>query len=809
MDLEPSTSTAPPVADEMTIDYEADAVNSSFSAGVDHEMGDDVGAEGEATVEEAEMADDEASGWEKERDQDTMIEEPVAESSSGIAEPVLPVASAPEPVISLPPASSPSVAPHTAAVERPATHPTAEIHPPYSHAEVTASASDPSAPQPPSSADELPTHAVGHAESLDSDVHTNEAPAPSTAAAAVHPLNGHAAPAIPQEASISEGEQADVEQSDAPELVSSLEGVEHVLAKLVPADHESPSTCSDASRPEVDKAALLGIEVPFPSTGDSSSPSAPAVFVSYDNTTYSLFRAHKLVDSEQDDDVPALLDGEELQHLYYGPLETLFTALHDQFPELQSREDELVLDFDEIGVALTEDNIYSRKVSLHDFDRIHIGCQLPGRLHARLYAQARFSSGFNALVQHIANSLAGGYVETVDGSEGTYEAVDEEEEADAFADETFVTVGEDDGPDSELPVLGGEGGEDGEGKSEEGAQGQGAPQVDEAQNGEEGEFGPEGEEGGEDDFDLEQALAQLDGDDVAAVVEGAEEDYLLSELPTEENQQEREQGVEHAAAESEQLEAGATQGVAAEGSEEGEVVGDAEGEVQGAAEEGAAEEGAAEEGAAEEGAADDSGVWTADVAVSAPEEVDAALDDAVADSADPTTTVPSDTSAPALVTAAPLDDPTIQPVDPAVSTTMAVPDLAQGAVADAGGEPVVENLDVSSSTAILESGLESTDRLAASNEIAEDALDSNDVVIDYDEAFDGSSSAAPEATVIPVTAPVDSAEEYKVSPPTPLSPKRSRASLTDEDDEEVAEDALVGSDAKRPRLADPVAVSSA
>ncbi|GAA5881089.1 hypothetical protein JCM1840_002885 [Sporobolomyces johnsonii] len=802
MDLEPSTSTAPPVADEMTIDYEADAVNSSFGAGVDHEMGDDAGAEGEATVEEAEMADDEASGWEKERDQDTMIEEPVAESSSSIAEPVLPVASAPEPVISLPPASSPSVAPHTAAVESPATHPTAEIHPPYAHAEVTASVSDPSAPQPPSSADELPPHAVGHAESLDSGVHTNGTPAPLTAAAPVQPVNGHHAPAIPQEASISEGEQADVEQSDLPELVSSLEGVEHVLAKLVPADHESPSTCSDASRPEVDKAALLGIEVPSPSTGDSSSPSAPAVFVSYDNTTYSLFRAHKLVDSEQDDDVPALLDGKEQQHLYYDSLETLFSALHGEFPELQSREDELVLDFDEIGVALTEDNIYSRKVSLHDFDRIHIGCQLPGRLHARLYAQARFSSGFNALVQHIANSLAGGYAETVDGSEGTYEAVDEEEAEDAFADETFVTVAEDDGPDSELPVLGGEGGEDGEGKAEEGAQDQGELRVDEDQNGEEGEYGPEGDEGGEDDFDLEQALAQLDGDDVAAVVEGAQEDYLLSELPTEENQLEPEQGVEHAAAEPEQLEAGATQGVVARGSEEGEVVRDAEGEV----------EGAAEEGAADEGAADDLGVWTADVAVSAPEEVDAALDaaldDAVADSADPTTTGPSDTSAPALVTAAPLDDPTIQPVDPAVSTTMGVPDLAQGAVADAGGEPVVENLDVSSSTAILESGLESTDRLAASNEITEDALDTNDVVIDYDEAFDGSSSTAPEVSAIPVTAPVELAEEYKVSPPTSLSPKRSRASLTDEDDE-VAEDALVGSDAKRPRLADPVAISSA
>ncbi|GAA5964969.1 hypothetical protein JCM21900_001915 [Sporobolomyces salmonicolor] len=790
MDLELSTPAAPPVADEMTIDYEADAVNSSLSEGVDHEMGDDPGAEGE----EAEMADDEASGWEKERDQDNMIEEPVIESSRSIAELVLPATSsaapalpAPaEPVMSLPAASSTSYAPHTAIVEGPATHPTAEIHPPYAHAEVTASASDPSAPQPSSSADELPTQVVGHAESLDSGFHTNGGPASATAAAAVQPVNGHAAPVIPQEVSISEGEQADVEQSDAPELSSSLKSVEHVPTTLVPADQEcSVCTCSDASRPEVDKAALRGIEVPSASAGDASSPLAPAIFVSYDNTTYSLFRAHKLVDSEQDDDVPTLLDGKEQQHLYYDSLEALFSVLHGEFPELQSREDELVLDFDEIGVALTEDNVYSRKVSLYDFDRIHIGCQLPGRLHARLYAQARFSSGFNALVQHIANSLVGGYAETINGSEGTYEAVDEEEEEDGFADETFHTVAEDDGPDSELPVLGGEADEEGEHEAEEGAQNQGEPPVDEVQNVEEGEYVQEGEEEGEEDFDLEQALAQLDGDDVAAVVEGAQEDYLLSE-PAEQHRQEGEQdGMENAAEVPEQLEAGATQGAAADGSEEGEV-----------------------QGAAEEGAVGDSGVWTADVAAGAPAEPDARLDDEAAVSANLTTIGPLDTNAPAVVTAAPLDDSTIQPFASTISATMAVPDLAQGAVADAGGEPVVEDLDVSSSTAILESGFESTHPLAASNEIAEDVLDSNDVVIDYDEAFDGSSSAAPEVTAIPITAPVEFAEEYGASLPTPLSPKRSRASLTDEE-EKVADDVLVGSDAKRPRLVEPLAVSSA
>ena len=91
-----------------------------------------------------------------------------------------------------------------------------------------------------------------------------------------------------------------------------------------------------------------------------------------------------------------------------------------------------------------------------------------------------------------------------DDSEVTYDQGEDEEEGTINGDEdypedSFVTVGEPedqevDGPDSQLPREENEGEEEGE------------------------------------EFDLESALAQLDGDDVAAYAEGAAEDYILSEV---------------------------------------------------------------------------------------------------------------------------------------------------------------------------------------------------------------------------------------------------------------------------------------
>ncbi|KAM0751319.1 hypothetical protein T439DRAFT_230833 [Meredithblackwellia eburnea MCA 4105] len=137
---------------------------------------------------------------------------------------------------------------------------------------------------------------------------------------------------------------------------------------------------------------------------------APGVLLTFNSTTYSLFRPHAPdPDIEpQVESTTQLLLGDVKEHeLYYDQLESFIEALHHTFPELNSKHDEIVLSFDAIGIALPEDNVYTREVCLYDLDRVHVGCGLPGRLHITVETQPRFSTGFNALAQHVANSYAG------------------------------------------------------------------------------------------------------------------------------------------------------------------------------------------------------------------------------------------------------------------------------------------------------------------------------------------------------------------------------------------------------------------
>lgn len=52
-------------------------------------------------------------------------------------------------------------------------------------------------------------------------------------------------------------------------------------------------------------------------------------------------------------------------------------------------------------VPSSQDNVYARQVSLFDFNRIHLGCDLPGELNITLECQSRFVSDFNALATHV------------------------------------------------------------------------------------------------------------------------------------------------------------------------------------------------------------------------------------------------------------------------------------------------------------------------------------------------------------------------------------------------------------------------
>ncbi|GAA5824875.1 hypothetical protein JCM5353_006933 [Sporobolomyces roseus] len=774
----------------MTIDYETDPLNATLATttggGGDEEMGDDShsvqplvtsAVTSEPVLEEAEMADDEASAWEK----DPMVEE-------GNSIQVIPASTEIDLTDSetLPEVTGDLTTISTTSMEETPLPAPSEIQEP---------ALSTSLPSPLPTSSELPPPSTSTAVEKSSIATTTNGTS--------HEEADTEDRILPSEAPLSEGEQADAEQSDYPEPLKSTSN-DSKNSNVNLTDDLAPSPFL---RPQVDKASLIGIEVPFPESPDgesssSSSQQAPTILCTYDNTTYSLFRSQPKLAPAQDasssseggvepqaqdeeEETPTLLTDSHDQQFYFGTLEQLFSKLHDQFPELQSREDELVLDFDEIGVALTEDNVYSRQVSLHDFDRIHLGCGLPGRLHARLYPQSRFSSGFNALAQHVANSMnAAGTEAEGDDSEVTYEQGEDEEDGtvngdEDYPEESFVTVGEPedqeiDGPDSQLPR------EENEGEEEEG----------------------EGE-----DFDLESALAQLDGDDVAAYAEGAAEDYILSEGKQGEEEETKEDErevndddtVNEAQNEGEEVEVTADTAL-----EEGEAT---VGEQNGGEE--VNEEGSKEQGQVEE-----------IVSEQLPETVESEQNGIASTQND--TTV-GDASAEDVVDAATNAEDNIQEsileseaqvesaqIENPTSLEASAPtgNVSQHE-ASAPVEPTTEGIDQISASENVETGNETSNGIEETAAIDE-AIDPNDVVIDYDEAFDGSSSAAPPAS----DAPLEGAETEAVQVPEEIvsaashSPKRRHDSL-DAGPDEVAENEIDGSDAKRPRLEDSTATSTA
>lgn len=342
----------------MTIDYETDPLNATLAAsgGGDEEMGDDDSSvqpplptsntTTEPVVEEAEMADDEASTWEK----DQMVDE--GNSIDAIPAPptevdltdneTLPEVTGDPTTIST--SMEETALPAPTEIEEPASSSTSLPLPLPLPLPTSSELAPPSTTAEESSA--LTTNGISHE----------------------GPTQDPAAP--PAEVPLSEGEQADAEQSDYPETLKTTSTNEEKkdLSNVNLTDDLAPSPFL---RPQVDKASLIGIEVPFPEPQEgepSSSQQAPTILCTYDNTTYSLFRSQpKLTPAqevsseggadpqpEDEDEIHTLLTDAHDQQFYFGTLEQLFSKLHDQFPELQSREDELVLDFDEIGVALTE-----------------------------------------------------------------------------------------------------------------------------------------------------------------------------------------------------------------------------------------------------------------------------------------------------------------------------------------------------------------------------------------------------------------------------------------------------------------------
>ncbi|BGP41575.1 hypothetical protein JCM10449v2_005566 [Rhodotorula kratochvilovae] len=832
MEFEATTSTAAvqsTAGDSMTIDY--DMPDPSHPAeGADAEMGDDLPKDTDLTALEADMVDDDAlirdaAATGEDGDAEIVIDEDVVDLTSSAPLDIPFSAAEPAPT---PPFSAFSSAPivstapfSTVAVVDLASEPVLTIPEPAFSAAIPADPTLASAPlaiptpvEPalPMEAAEPVLASLGDGgaaaravepleEELAPEAIAAVAPADEAALAEVLDLvpnedeatNEGLPEAVIETAGTGEAEVGEPSVQECTDAVEPRAEPSATDGAIVPPEHEGPS-----SRPLVNKDPLLDIDVPVRSPADASSSArgVPAVFLSmgapHGWTTYSLFHAEQRIADEQDEHVKEdveLLLGEAAQHeLYYQPLATLFGALRRQLDFLEHDGDELVLEFDEIGLTISEDNLYAGQVTLFDFDRIHTGCQIPGRLHANLATQPRFSAGFNALALHIAGSLVASADE---GDEGGY--VDEE------GDESATLQGDEDElaelVDGELDLYP-------------------AHELDDAERERAGEGpaddhdGPDSELVGaqedeahaEDEFDLESALAQLDGDDVVAVIEGAQEDLLLAGGGEEAGEEPQVEEPQTAVARGEPQEDSAQEGTHEEVLEQAHEVaqevpdeetnkarprhgeGQEEGQVIEVVEAGEQLEGGEEaEQEPEEGLVEELKPEDAEEK----EDPTAAPQDAVVE-AEPVTATDNELVAPetaghASATPTP-DDQLATTEDSAV--------LEDAAPAEAGTPDLQEPQDA----ALEFAG--ATDAFATATEAPEEPANSTDVVIDYDDAFDGGPASAPPAS------PKDVVNAAALL--APLEPKRSR-----EDDEQEGADEESAGDAKRPRLAEPLEVATA
>lgn len=192
---------------------------------------------------------------------------------------------------------------------------------------------------------------------------------------------------------------------DSPIVEQSAEGVEATedatagqTAESVPPlfaiateklSEQIPKAATDAAtadaqnaRPPVDKDPLLQVQLPaelfpVPEASTSTARLAPGVLLTCGGTTYSLFRQLQVANEpsfrdEEDEedqggdepqleevDAPLILAAMAQHALYYEPVDKLVQALRDLLPELNGEADELVLDFEDLGITVGEVSLRS------------------------------------------------------------------------------------------------------------------------------------------------------------------------------------------------------------------------------------------------------------------------------------------------------------------------------------------------------------------------------------------------------------------------------------------------------------------
>ncbi|PPQ63208.1 hypothetical protein CVT24_005753 [Panaeolus cyanescens] len=142
------------------------------------------------------------------------------------------------------------------------------------------------------------------------------------------------------------------------------------------------------------------------SEGVFIEPPPPVVMSLPQTDTHATFFTSS--ESEVHEGTPVIF--QHLPTLYYEPLLMVFEALRQE-PIVQNlpaiEEAELVMDILSLQLRISEDNIYSREISLHDLNVLHDAAGLPGSLHIQTTTSSpRFIVQYHRMQESIHRSTA-------------------------------------------------------------------------------------------------------------------------------------------------------------------------------------------------------------------------------------------------------------------------------------------------------------------------------------------------------------------------------------------------------------------
>ncbi|SPO25536.1 uncharacterized protein UTRI_03043_B [Ustilago trichophora] len=140
-----------------------------------------------------------------------------------------------------------------------------------------------------------------------------------------------------------------------------------------------------------------------------------SAYMSHADKAQGAYQSH-----ESDDLLPVEAPALEVQQdVLWQPLDSLFASLREKnaLGDFLEETQELHLAFPDLDLAVAEDNLYCREITLDDLLQLHHGLGLTTSLHIQVSERPRFITKYNELAQHVAGILGNQLQRSSDDSE--------------------------------------------------------------------------------------------------------------------------------------------------------------------------------------------------------------------------------------------------------------------------------------------------------------------------------------------------------------------------------------------------------